>query len=90
MEDEMVVPTDSIVKARAWTYNMNVNKLGYTPLQLVTEKSCNLPGHTIGNEASESVSETEAVQRVMERILRIQAEFREAEMRMKQKDCQGV
>ena len=54
------------------------------------EKSCNLPGLTIGNKATESVSYTEAVQRVMERVIKTQAEFRETEMRMKIKDCQGV
>ena len=42
------------------------------------------------NEATESVSDMEAVQRVMERLLKTQTEFREAEMRMKIKDCQGV
>ena len=41
----------------------------------------------MGNEAMESISEMEAVQRVMERLLRTQTEFREVEMRMKIKDC---
>ena len=50
------------MKAVAWMHNMNVNKLGYTSLPLVTGKSCNIPGLTMGNEAMESVSETEAVQ----------------------------
>ena len=34
-----------------FTYNTNVNKLGYTPLQLEIVKSCNLPGLTTGNKA---------------------------------------
>ena len=38
----------------------------------------------------ESISDMEAVQRVMERLLKTQAEFREAEMQMKMKVCQGV
>ena len=53
-------------------------------------KSCNLPGLTMGNEAMESVLEMEAVQRVKERLLKTHTEFREAEMQMKIKDCQGV
>ena len=44
----------------------------------------------MGNETTESVSEMEAVQRVMERLLQTQAEFREFEMKMKIKDIQGV
>ena len=38
----------------------------------------------------QSISEKEAVQKIIERILKKTAEFREAEMRMKLKDCQGV
>ena len=72
------------------THNTNINKLGYTLLYLVTGKSCNLPGLTIGNVASESVSDTEAVQNFMERILKTIAKFREAEMRWKSKDCHKV
>ena len=42
------------------------------------------------NNVTESISETDAVQRVMERLLNTQADFRKADMRMKLKDCQGV
>ena len=52
------------------------------------EKSFNLPGLTIGNVASESVSDTEAVQNVMERILKTTTKFRETEMSLKLKDCE--
>ena len=30
-------------KVASWTHKTNVNKLSYTPLQFVTQKSCNLP-----------------------------------------------
>ena len=35
MEEKKVALTDSFVKEVYWTHNTNVNKLGYTPLQLV-------------------------------------------------------
>ena len=44
MEDRKVALTDSLVKAAAWTHNTNVNRLGYTPMQLVMGKLCNLLG----------------------------------------------
>ena len=81
---------ESLVKSTAWTHNTNVNKHGYAPLQLVTGKACNLPGLTMGNEATESVLDTEAVQKVIEEFLRTQEEFRKVEMRLKLKDCQDV
>ena len=79
-----------IVKTAAWVHNTNVNKLGYSPLTLVTGKAVQIPGLTMGTEASESVIEAEAVRRILETITRIQAEFREAEAKRKLEDCQGI
>ena len=44
----------------------------------------------MGNEATESSSDTEAVQKVIERILKTQKELREGEMRLKLRECHGV
>ena len=79
---------DALVKAAAWTHNTSVNKLGYLPLQLVTGKAVTLPGLTTGNEASESMTDSEAVQRTIENLMRTVSEFREADMRKKLKECQ--
>ena len=85
-----MVLTDSLVQAAEWTHNMNVNKLKYSPLQLVSGKSCVLLGLTMEYEATESLSDMEAVQKAIERKMETQKEFREAEMRLKLKECQGV
>ena len=90
MEEKKTSLTDSLVKAAAWTHNTSVNKLGYSPLQLVTGKAVSLPGLTTGNLATESMTDSEAVQRTMELLNKTTQEFREAEMRKKLKDCQGV
>ena len=39
MEDRKTPLTDSLVKAASWTHNTSVNKLGFSPLQLVTGKA---------------------------------------------------
>ena len=90
MEEKKTALNDSLVKAAAWTHNTSVNKLGYTPLQLVSGKLVTLPGLTIGNEATESMTDCEAVQRKLETLNRITSELLEAEMRKKLKDCQGI
>ena len=90
MEEKKTALNDSLVKAAAWTHNTSVNKLGYTPLQLVTGKSVTLPGLTTGNEATESMTDCEAVQRTLETLTRITSEFCEADMRRKLKECQGI
>ena len=86
----MTALSDSLVKAAAWTHNTSVNKLGYTPLQLVTGKAVTLPGLTTGNESTESMTDCEAVQRTMETLNRITSEFRKADMRRKLKEYQGI
>ena len=89
MEEKKTPLTDALVKAAAWTHNTSVNKLGFSPLQLVTGKAVTLPGLTTGNEASESMTDSEAVQRTIENLTRTVSEFREADMRKKLKECQG-
>ena len=71
-------------------HNTSVNKLGYSPLQLVTGKAVTLPGLTTGNVATESMSDSKVVQRTLENLTRIVAEFHEANMRQKSKECQSI
>ena len=90
MEEKKMALNDSLIKAAAWTHNTSVNKLGYTPLQLVTGKAVTLPGLTTGNEATESMTDCEAVQRTIETLNKTTSEFREADMRRKLKECQVI
>ena len=90
LEEKKITLNDSLVKAAAWTHNTSVNKLGYTPLQLVTGKAVTLTGLTTGNIATESLTDSEAVQRTMELLAQTTLEFREADMRKKLKECQGI
>ena len=89
MEEKRTSLTDALVKAAAWAHNTSINKLGFSPLQLVTGKAVTLPGLTTGNVATESMTESEAVQRTVESLSRVVSEFREADMRKKLKECQN-
>ena len=61
-EDKKMVLQEAVTMA-AWTHNTNVNKLGYSPLQLVTGKSIVLPGLTTGNIATDSLYDDEALKK---------------------------
>ena len=61
MEEKKTTLSDSLIKAAAWTHNTSINKLGYSPLQLVTGKSVTLPGLTTGNVITESMTECEDI-----------------------------
>ena len=53
--------TDLLVKTAAWTHNTNVNRVGFSPLTLVTGEAVRIPGLTTGNVAGESMTDAEAV-----------------------------
>ena len=88
MEEKKVPLSDSLIKAAAWTHNTSVNKLGFSPLQLVTGKVATIPGLTTGNMVTESMTDAEAVQRTMEKLTSIISEFRQVNMKRKLQDCQ--
>ena len=90
MEEQKTPLNDSLVKVASWCHNTSVNKLGFSPLQLVTGKAVTLPDLTKGNVATDSINDGEAVQKTIERIQKMVSMFREADMRRKLKDCQGV
>ena len=83
IEEKKTAMTDSLIKAAAWTHNTLVNKLQYSLLQLVTSKLVTLPSLTMDNDATESMTDCEAVQRTLENLSRTVSEFREAEMNKK-------
>ena len=60
-----------------------VNNLGFSPLHLIIGKAVTISGLTTGNKATESMSDSEAVQRTMENLTRVISEFREVDMRQK-------
>ena len=61
MEEHKTPLMDSLIKPAVWTYNTLVNKLGFSPLQLVTEKALTIPGLKARAVASESMMDAVAV-----------------------------
>ena len=90
MADQKESLSDFLMIAAAWTHNTLVNKLGYSPLQLVTGQAVTLPRLITRNIVTDSMTYSEAVRRTMENLMRITSEFRESDMRQKLKDCQDV
>ena len=66
MEEDKKLKLQTGVNMASWTYNTNVNVLGYSPLQLVTGKSIVLPGLNNGNVVTGSEYDDEAVRKIME------------------------
>ena len=88
MKDKKTPLTDALVKVAAWTHNTSVKKLGYSPLQLVTEKAVTIPGLTMGNKVTERTTDLEVVQCFLEMITKTITEFHKADLRKKLKECQ--
>ena len=49
-----------------------------------------IPGLTTGNIVTDNMTDSEAVRRMMENLMRIMSEFRESDMRRKLKDCLDI
>ena len=83
MEEEQKISLQEAVDMAAWTHNLNVNILGFTPLQLATGKNVIFPGISTANEASESLYDDELVRKIMERHREVMKQFREQEFSRK-------
>jgi len=83
MEENKKLTLQEAATMAAWTHNMNVNVLGYSPLQLMTGKSIVLSGLTSGNVATESLYDDESIRQIMERHQEMTKEFRTAEFTKK-------
>ena len=89
-ETDRKLTLQKAVDLAAWTHNTNVNVLGYEPMRLVTGKSVNIPGVTVGNDATDSLFDSEAVQKIMERHHDFIKKFREVEYSEKIKKAASV
>ena len=79
MEVDKKMTLKTAVEMASWTHNTNTNVLGFDPLSLVTGKSVTFPGISHGNEATESMFDSEAVKKIMERHHEVTKKFREVE-----------
>ena len=75
LEDDPKINLQTAVNLASWTHNTNVNKLGYSPLHLVTGKALVFPGETVGNLSTDSLCENEVVRRIVERHPKVAEEF---------------
>ena len=80
---------DSLARAAEMTHNTSINKFWFLALQLVTDKTVVLPILSMGNKATESKMDAEAVQKTIE-MLKKTRELCEPDMRKMLKECQQV
>ena len=79
METDRKINLQTAVNMAAWTHNTNVNVLGFEPMRLVTGKSVMFPGISVGNVATESLFDNEAIAKIMECHHEVTKKFREIE-----------
>ena len=78
-ETDKKITLKKAIEMAAWTHNTNTSVLGYDPMSLVTGKSVTFPGISSGNVATESLFDSDAVKKIMERHHEITKAFREVE-----------
>ena len=65
METDRTLALQEAVNIAAWSHNTNVNRLGYTPMQLQLGKSISLPGFTEGTIVTDSKFDSEIVEKLI-------------------------
>ena len=65
LEHDKSLSLQEAVNIAAWSHNTNVNKLGYSPMQLQLGKAVVLPGFTEGNIVTESDFDSELVEKLI-------------------------
>ena len=78
-----------VIKEASYTLNSSINNQKYFPLQLATGRAVMIHGLTMGNVATESMTEAEAVKKIKENLTWTIVEFRELDMK-KLKECQRL
>ena len=82
-EGDKSLTDQQAVNIASWSHNTNVNKLGYTPLQLQVGKSIGLPGFTEGTIVTDSKFEYELVEKLVMNMKKAVEQFRIANFREK-------
>ena len=65
MQTDKTLTLQEAVNIAAWSHNTNVNKLGYSPMQLQLGKAVTLPGFTEGSIVTDSKFENELVEKLI-------------------------
>ena len=65
METDKTLTLQEAVNIAAWSHNTNVNKLGYSPMQLQLGKAITLPGFTEGSIVTDSNFDNELVEKLI-------------------------
>ena len=79
IEGDKKVTLNEAVCLAGWCHNTNINRLGYSPMQLVTGKSVIFPGLSTGTISSDSPFDSEYVRQIMIRHIELMKEFQVAE-----------
>ena len=66
-EEDDKIDLQEAINMATWTHNSNINRLSFTPLQLVTGKHIIFPGTSTVDEATESLYDDKLVRKIMER-----------------------
>ena len=79
LDEDKKVGLGEAIDMASWTYNTNMNVLGFQPLQLVTGKSVMIPGLKMGDLATDSLYDDEMIRNIMECNYTMMKEIRELE-----------
>ena len=79
MEDDKKISIEEALDRAVCAKNMEIGRLGFSPMQIAHGRSPFIPGISDGNINSDEVPDSELVNQIMERMRKTREEFRKAD-----------
>ena len=78
-EEDKSISVEEAVDRACYSKNIEIGRLGFSPLQIAHGRSPFIPGVSEGNLNTDEIPESELVERIMKRQMKVREEFRKAD-----------
>ena len=79
LEEDKSISIEEAVDRACYSKNLEIGHLGFSPLQIAHGRSPFIPGVSEGNMNTDEVSDSELVEKIMRRQMKVREEFRKAD-----------
>ena len=79
MEEDKSISIEEAVDRACYSKNLEIGRLGFSPIQIAHGRSPFIPGVSEGNLNTDEMSDSELVEKIMRRQMKVRAEFRKAD-----------
>ena len=79
LEEDKSISIEEAVDRACYSKNIEIGRLGFSPFQIAHGRSPFIPGVSEGNLNTDEIPESELVEKIMKRQMKVREEFRKAD-----------